>query len=479
MTTAPARDAHGATGLPLDRRSRQAILAGGDLLLLAPVLALALRLGGLRSGWDWANRPFLGEYLRWLILLLPLWLALAWANGLYDLGRPRRRLLALALAGPVVVSSQLLLLWALVYFIPPPWTLVRHVAVFFALGSALALPLWRLAFLALLERRTFRTRLLIVGAGEAGRTILEAIRAEAAPLYEVVGFIDDDLDLAGRTVAELPVLGGREALLPCIRSLGATEVVLAITHGMEAGLFRAVLNAQEQGVTLTPMPLLYELLTGRVPVEHIGEQWAVALPLSPAEATGLYRLVRRAVDLAAGLGGLLVLVLLLPLLAPVIWLDSRGPILFRQTRLGRGGRPFTLYKLRTMRPGAEADGPRWTAEADPRVTRVGRLLRRSRLDELPQALNILRGEMSLIGPRPERPEFVAQLAEAIPFYRARHAVAPGLTGWAAVHQDYAASTGDALLKLQYDLYYIKHRSLLLDGWILLRTAAKVLRLVGR
>lgn len=473
IATAPA----GQGILPLDRRSRQAILAAGDLLLLGPVLALALRLGGLRSGWDWAQRPFLDEYLRWLALLLPLWLALAWANGLYELGRPRRG--ALAVAGPMLVSGQLLLLWALVYFIPPPWTLVRHVAVFFALGAAVALPLWRLAFLALLERRAFRTRLIIIGAGEAGRTILEAIATQASQLYDVVGFIDDDPALAGSALGEVPVLGGREVLLPDIRRMGATEVVLAITHGMEAGLFRAVLDAQEQGVTVTPMPLLYEQLTGRVPVEHIGEQWAVALPLGPAEAVGLYRLARRAGDLAAAIAGLALLLLLLPLLAPLIWIDSRGPILYRQTRLGRGGRPFTLFKLRTMQPAAEAAGPRWAAEADPRVTRVGRFLRRSRLDELPQALNILRGEMSLIGPRPERPEFVAQLAQDIPFYRARHAVAPGLTGWAAVHQDYAASTDDALLKLQYDLYYIKHRSLPLDGWILLRTAAKVLRLVGR
>jgi exopolysaccharide biosynthesis polyprenyl glycosylphosphotransferase len=477
LSAAPAAAPNVPSFLPLDRRSRQAILAGGDLLLLAAMLALALRLGGLRSGWNWAERPFAGEYLRWLALLLPLWLALAWANGLYELGRPRRRLLAFV--GPLTVGGQLLLLWALAYFIPPPWTLVRHVAVFFALGSALALPFWRLAFLAVVERRAFRTRLIIVGAGEAGRTILAAVRAEAAPLYEVVGFIDDDPELAGRLVADLPVLGGRESLLSGIRDRGVTEVVLAITHGMEAGLFRAVLDAQEQGVTLTPMPLLYEQLTGRVPVEHIGEQWAVVLPLSLPESRGLYRLGRRAGDIVAGLGGLAFLALLLPLLAPMIWLDSPGPILFRQTRLGRGGRPFTLYKLRTMQPGAEAAGPRWAAAADPRVTRLGRWLRRSRLDELPQAFNILRGEMSLIGPRPERPEFVARLAEVIPFYRARHAVAPGLTGWAAVHQDYAASTDDALLKLQYDLYYIKHRSLLLDGWILLRTAAKVLRLVGR
>lgn len=463
--------------LPLDRGSRRLLLLAGDLPLLVAVLALALRLGGLRSGWDWAARPFGQELLRWALLLLPLWLALAWANGLYAVGRPaeRRRLVF----GPLVVSGQLLLVWALAYFIPPPWTLVRHVPVFFALGAAGVLPLWRLGCRALLEQGAFRSRVIILGAGAAGRTVQQVLRTEAAPLYQVLGFIDDDPAKAGAEIDGSPVLGPRAALLPSLAGLRATELVLAISEGLDADLFRTVLEAQEQGLVLTPMPLLYEALTGRVPVEHIGEQWAVALPLSPPEASGLYRLGRRAVDLAAGLAGLLLLALLLPLLAPLILLDSRGPLLFRQTRLGRGGRPFTLYKLRTMLPDAEEEGPRWAAPADPRVTRVGRILRRSRLDELPQALNLLRGEMSLIGPRPERPEFVSRLAAEIPYYRARHAVAPGLTGWAAIHQDYAASVPDALLKLQYDLYYIKHRSLGLDGWILLRTLARILRLAGR
>lgn len=474
---APDGAAGGGRGWVLDRGSRRLLLLAGDLPILLAVLAGALRLGGLRSGWDWAERPFGQELLRWSLLLLPLWLALAWAGGLYAWGRPseRRRLVF----GPLLVGGQLLLLWALAYFIPPPWTLVRHVPVFFALGAALALPLWRLACRAFLEQGAFRARLIILGAGAAGRALQAAVRREAGPLYQVLGFIDDDPAKQGTQIDGSPVLGPRSALLPSVARLGATELVLAISEGLDADLFRTVLEAQEQGLVLTPMPLLYEQLTGRVPVEHIGEQWAVALPLSPPEASGLYRLGRRAVDLLAGAVGLLLLGLLLPLLAPLLLLDSPGPVFFRQVRLGRGGRPFLLYKLRSMQREAEDEGPRWATPDDPRVTRVGRLLRRSRLDELPQALNLLRGEMSLIGPRPERPEFVAQLAARIPYYRARHAVAPGLTGWAAIHQDYAASAEDALLKLQYDLYYIKHRSLGLDGWILLRTAARILRLAGR
>jgi len=199
------------------------------------------------------------------------------------------------------------------------------------------------------------------------------------------------------------------------------------------------------------------------------------LPLSPPAARGPVRVAKRVIDVGFALLGLAALGPLLALVAPLIRLESAGPVFYRQERLGRGGRPFTLLKLRTMVADAEPDGPVWASADDPRATGVGRWLRRTRLDELPQAVNILRGDMSLVGPRPERPAFVAQLAEAIPFYRARHAVRPGLTGWATIHQGYARSTEDALIKLQFDLYYIKHQSLLLDAYILLRTLAAVLR----
>jgi lipopolysaccharide/colanic/teichoic acid biosynthesis glycosyltransferase len=212
-----------------------------------------------------------------------------------------------------------------------------------------------------------------------------------------------------------------------------------------------------------------------VPVEHIGDQWAVSLPLDPPESRGLYRGLKRGLDLALAALGALVLGVMLIGLAPLMILDAGRPVFYRQTRAGRGGELFTLLKLRTMRTDAEDDGPRWSEPADERVTRVGRWLRRLGLDELPQCLNVLAGDMSLVGPRPERPEFVRRLAQVVPFYRARHAVRPGLTGWAAVNQGYVNTEDAALVRLQYDLYYIKHQSLLLDLYILLRTGSTVLR----
>lgn len=462
--------------LPLGLAERRAILVAGDLLVIAVLSAVSLRLGALRSGWVWGG-GFVLDYLGWFAVLSSLWVGLAWLNGLYD---PRLALDRWRVAiGSVKVSVQILVLWAIAYFLPPPWTLVRHVVVFFTALAALAMPLWRQVFAVVFSRSAFRQRLLIVGAGLAGRTLLAAIRSDAPHDYEVAGFVDDDAAKQGVEINGVPVVGRREDLLTLARRMGVNELALAITHDLPGELLSILMAAREQGLTVTPMPVLYEAITGRVPVEHIGDHWAVALPLDGPGQRGAYRLVHRVLDLALAALGLALLALVLLPAAILIRLSSPGPVLYRQQRLGRGGRPFTLLKLRTMGMEAETDGPRWASQDDPRVTGVGRLLRRTRLDELPQVLNILRGDMSVVGPRPERPEFVAELEGRIPFYRARHAVRPGLTGWAGVHQGYAASADEALVKLQYDLYYIKHQSLALDVRILAMTLGSVLRLAGR
>ena len=471
--------AAGRRGVPLGVAGRRRILVVGDLAVVFLLTGVALRLGAYRSGWEW-SADFTAQHAGWYALFATLWVGLAWANGLYDPRRAPEPWTAAVLSAKV--SAQILLVWAVAYFVPPPWTLVRHVVVFFTLGAAVAMPVWRQLYAAVFSRSAFRRRILIVGAGWSGETLLEAIRSAAPHEFEVAGFADDDPRRRGEPVGPEPgvrVVADRTDLVAVARQLGVGELVLAVTHDVHGDLFRALMEASEQGLAITPMPVMYEAITGRVPVEHIGDHWAVALPLEPHEAHGLYPLVRRAFDLAFAAVGLVLLALLLPIAGLLIRLAGPGPIFYRQVRVGRGGRQFMLYKLRTMVEDAEPEGPVWAARHDPRVTPVGRWLRRTRLDELPQVVNVLRGEMSVVGPRPERPEFVAALATRIPFYRARHAVRPGLTGWATVQQGYASSAEDALMKLQYDLYYIKHRSLWLDAYILVRTVAAVLRLGGR
>ncbi len=472
------RERPARAGLALRAGQRRALLVVGDWLVIALLVAVSLALGARRSAWAWDGAAALAaEYGRWLVLCGGLWTVLAAANGLYDARQPSDYWGVTSRA--LRTGAQIVVVWALAYFVLPPWTLVRHVLVFFTAGAALAMPAWRVAYAALARRPAFRRRLLVIGAGQAGRTLIETLRAEAPHAFEVVGLIDDDPALRGAYVAGAPVVGGRATLVEQARAHDATELVLAITGDVHAELFAALMDAREQGLPVTTMPVLYEQVTGRVPVEHVGRHWQVALPLDPLGTRGVYPIARRALDLAFALAGGALLLLLLPLLAPLIRGTSRGPVFLRQTRVGRGGRPFTLYKLRTMVEDAEPDGPVWAAANDARVTSVGRWLRRSRLDELPQVLNILRGEMSLIGPRPERPAFVDELAAVIPFYRARHAVRPGLTGWATVNQGYAASTEAALRRLQYDLYAIKNPSPWLDMHVLLRTVAHVLGLRGR
>jgi lipopolysaccharide/colanic/teichoic acid biosynthesis glycosyltransferase len=234
------------------------------------------------------------------------------------------------------------------------------------------------------------------------------------------------------------------------------------------------------GIPITTAAMLYERLNGRVPVEQIGRALHVALPFDQSATQRFYLMLRRLFDVCASLVGCILLAMIIPL----VWLANRftspGPLFYLQERVGKAGQTFWVIKFRSMIVDAEKYvGTVWASENDPRITPVGRLLRKIRLDEIPQFWNILKGEMSLIGPRPERPYFVNQLVQQYPFYRARHAVKPGLTGWAQVKYRYGASAEDSLMKLQYDLYYIKHQGASLDFEILLKTISVVLGFKGR
>jgi exopolysaccharide biosynthesis polyprenyl glycosylphosphotransferase len=231
------------------------------------------------------------------------------------------------------------------------------------------------------------------------------------------------------------------------------------------------------GVPVIEFSRLSEEFTGKIPVSVINESWFLE-NLQEFNKLG-FEIFKRALDVTAALILGTIALLLGPLIAVAIKLDSKGDVLFRQTRTGKGGREFRLIKFRTMTQDAEAHGAQWASERDNRITRVGAFMRKTRIDELPQLWNVIKGEMSLVGPRPERPEFVEKLAESIPFYGARHLVKPGLTGWAQINFRYGASIDDSMEKLQHDLYYLKNRSVSLELSILLKTIGTVLRYEGR
>jgi lipopolysaccharide/colanic/teichoic acid biosynthesis glycosyltransferase len=291
----------------------------------------------------------------------------------------------------------------------------------------------RLAY-ARLFVQPFHQRALIVGAGSAGRTLATALRAapdDANPFrgtgYSLVGFIDDDRARCGDCVEGLPVLGGRESLLAAVETLRVDKVILAITHrhAIHDDLFDALLLCRERGLRVVTMATVYEHLTGRVPIDHVGRDLHMVVPMDEDAGERAYLFLKRLADLTAAGVGLATLLPLALLLALVNACSSPGPLFYHQRRVGRGGMVFEMLKFRSMRVDAErGTGAVWARAGDDRITWAGRWLRRTRLDELPQCWNILRGDMSLVGPRPERPEFVEDLARTIPFYRARHAVRP-------------------------------------------------------
>lgn len=500
---------------------RRAALMVLDLILLNVALLFALDLWSVLMPAS-ANRTMsrsmfapLYERPGWFALLSLLWFPIARAFDAYEFSKVSN--LTGSVFGIVKAGLVTLTVYLLIPYLPPALPGSRS-AIFVLYGLTLGLLVaGRLGYSAVFRQPLFVPKALIIGAGWAGRTIAEAICQYGVNCCRIVGFIDDDPQKAGSVVtvelgksvdggktpklkkrshsssngldselrfasegsARFPVMGSRQQLPDLIRDHGINTLVLAITHSVNGELLQTLMDCLELGVEIVPMPVLYEQLTGRVPIEHVGSHWHVAMPIDHPGTGAVWPMVKRLSDIVLASAGLLVMLPFFPVIALAIYLDSPGPVFYTQDRVGKNGRVFKLYKFRTMKVDAEKDGPKWAEKNDQRVTRVGKLLRATHVDEFPQFINILKGEMSAVGPRPERPEFVEELAKEIPFYRVRHAVKPGMAGWGLVKQGYGASKEDALIKLQYDLYYIKHQSLWLDMVILIKTIIDTVTFRGR
>lgn len=462
--------------LQLRISERRLLLMIGDVLAVVLSVLAALFIWSVVAQSESFTFEFVWYRSYWFFVLTGMWLLLASANDFYDLNVAVQR--SMMLQRLILITIQMLVVYLIIFFLSPPVSLPRLFILYYGVASFILIGLVRLVNPALLGWASVRRRVLIVGTDWAAMSIIGAIGRYAHHAYEIVGIVGE-ADEVGQSIGDVPVLGAGADVLLLVHGHQVTELVVTSTRELSGALFQGVMDAYEHGITIIPMPLLYERITGQVPVEHVNNNWAVVLPIGGNSIFNPYPFLKRLMDIGLGLLGLLLFLPILPLLALLIRLDSPGGIFYGQERVGLNGRVFRIYKFRSMRADAEAvTGAVFSQKGDPRVTRIGRFMRMSRLDELPQIINILRGDMSVVGPRPERPEHVKRLTQKIPFYRTRLVIRPGLTGWAQVRYNYGANDEDALVKLQYDLYYIRHQSLVLDLNIIVRTVGKVIKLSG-
>ena len=376
-----------------------------------------------------------------------------------------------ALLRQLAAVSLAIILLATLYFLFPAIALWRS-NLAYAMPLAILLPmLVRMLLSTLLGSESFRRRILVLGSGQRAARLAELSKRQGSG-FVVVGYITmtDNAPVVASAIHRSAI----ESLSDHVVMLNASEVVLAIEERRNSLPLADLLRVKTTGVHVNDFSSFLERETGRVDLATVNPSWFI---FSDGFTAGqrLTKLAKRLFDIVASL---LVLVLMAPVLlvaAIAIKLESKGPVFYRQTRVGLYGEPYTIYKLRSMRQDAEVEGKAvWAAEDDPRITRVGKFIRLTRIDEVPQAWNVLKGEMSFVGPRPERPQFVAELEADIPYYAERHMVKPGLTGWAQINYPYGASVEDARAKLEYDLYYAKNYTPFLDLLILLQTLRVVL-----
>ncbi|HEX2458099.1 MAG TPA: TIGR03013 family XrtA/PEP-CTERM system glycosyltransferase [Vicinamibacterales bacterium] len=455
------------------RTPRSVVLLTGEtcLLLTAVIAGTFMQLGPLAI-------PALsdgGGILRVILIVGVCQMCLHYAD-LYDLPRiqnVREFLVRLVLA--VGATAAIL---ALLYSWFPRWMIGPGVFLIAGILVISLVPSWRLTFAWLTSRVAPRERLLIVGTNPAAVEFARELNDRRHELgVEIVGFADSNVERIGRTVLGR-VVGAVEDIPAMIRDTGADRIVVSLSDARGKLPMDQLLDIRLQtDVTFDHLASAYEEYTGRIALETLRPSWFVFS--SGFRKTRLLLWGKRVLDVGLALVGLVLAAPFLLTGAVLVTLTSPGGALYRQGRVGLNGRVFTIYKLRTMRADAEVGtGPIWSTLNDPRVTPVGRFLRKTRLDELPQLWNVLRGDMSFVGPRPERPQFVTLLTATIPFFNQRHVLKPGITGWAQIRHSYAASVDDAKEKLQYDLYYIKNLSLWLDLLILVETVKTVVRQRG-
>lgn len=456
---------------------RRTLLMFGDLLAGVLALTSALFLWSALDAFFKFNLLFLLEHVPTWFYFLPLvWLVLL--TELYNIRRAASWAETIKTVGSAAVLG--LVLYLGLYFVLPHETLPRTAVVIFVVMAPLLTLLWRYAYIHILGSEQFLRRVLVVGGGRSGRILLQVVNNIEPKPFFVLGVIDDDSEKLHTEIEGCEVVGTGKDILDVIQDKFISDIIVAITGEMYGHTFQALLDAQELGVDIVRMPVAYEDLIQRVPIELLESEWILRTFIDENRVSGFYYFGKRLLDMLGSLLGTLIFLVLLPFVGLAILIESGRPIFYLQTRLGRNAHPYKIIKFRTMRQDAEKGGEaQWASADDDRITMVGRFLRKTHLDEFPQFLNVLRGEMSLVGPRSERPQLVEKLQKRVPFYRARLLVKPGVTGWAQVNFGYPATVEETNTKLEYDLYYIKNRNLWFDLRIIFRTPSTMFSLKGQ
>jgi sugar transferase (PEP-CTERM system associated) len=442
--------------------TRSLTVFAGELLLIFGSVALAAAI---------QQTPDLAANL-WKIAFVTVICQLClYYNDFYDLTvvQSSRELIVRLLQAAGAASIIL----AALYFVAPDLMIGNGIFVSALFVFLVAILCWRLAFNQVTGSLRLEERVLFVGTGETARKVARQILDQRDFAYRVIGFIDDDPSRIGERIVNPAIVGTPADIERLIAHHHIDRIVVGLPDRRGKLPIEELLRAKMAGVRVEDATTTYERVTGKILIDDLRPSWLIFS--DGFRVSRVTRLMKRTIDLILSLLLAVATLPLMALTALLVWLDDGGPVLYRQERVGENGRTFTLSKFRSMRKDAESGGqPIWAKDGDDRVTRIGRFIRKTRLDELPQLWNVLRGDMSFVGPRPERPFFVEQLSKEIPFYQQRHAVKPGITGWAQVKYRYGSSLEDAMEKLRYDLYYIKHLSVIFDLTIVFDTVKVVL-----
>jgi len=454
------------------------ILLVGDVISAFLAIFVALVLWSIEPD-EWLNFSWQFIIERppfWFFLLPILWIILL--SGLYDHRKAiKRKDTVNGIAMSLLMS---VILYLFLFFLSEPNSLPRLGVALFFLGSTIFTLIWRLIYIQIFSGPAFLRRVLIVGAGNSGKTLVNTVKNITPIPFHLIGLVDDDETKRNSNLSGFPVLGASDDLLKLIDEHQISDVIFAITGNFNNRLLDTLLAIEENGIEVTTMPVFYEELLGRIPIYLLQPDWLLRTFIDQIHINRFYEIAKRVLDIIGGFLGVVILLILLPFIIFAVSLDGGGNFFYQQSRLGKNGKEYKIIKFRTMHLDAEKDGrPLPASENDKRITKIGKFLRKSHIDEIPQFINILKGDMSLVGPRPERPLIVDELQKEIPFYRARLLVKPGLAGWAQINFGYASQVEENAIKLEYDLYYIKHRNIILDISILFQTVSSVIGLRGR